>query len=126
MAGVIHFALRSLFMNTNIGFISYVCYTFHTKILYCVNCKNDIYSDFGRYLCRNAPDCFSFILWITFNMAYVGRDGGGGDGGGVSGEGVGCILIFASLSGCNASTSSQQKSFLSVGYLGCVFRVTRI
>lgn len=59
-------------------------------------------------------------------MAYVGKDGGGGDGGGVSGEGGVCRLIFASLSGWSASTASQQNSFRSTGYLGCVFRVMRI
>lgn len=77
-------------------------------------------------MCRNAPDCFSFILSITLNMAYVGKDGGGGDGGGVSGEGGVWILIFASLSGWSANTASQQNSFCSTGYFGCVFRVTRI
>ena len=54
----------------------------------------DTYSDdFGIALCLNEPDCLSFILRSTSNIAYVGRDGGRGDvddggvRGGVRGEG---------------------------------------
>lgn len=59
-----------------------------------MRCKLDTYSDdFGVPLCLNEPDCFSFILRSTSNIAYVGKDGGRGDSGdggvrgGVRGEG---------------------------------------
>lgn len=82
--------------------------------------------DFDVDLCLNEPDCFSFILRSTSNIAYVGKDGGRGDGGGVRGEGDGWVLIFANLSGCSANTASQQNSFFCTRRLGCVFRVIRI
>lgn len=95
--------------------------------------KLDTYSDdLGVALCLNEPDCLSFILRSTSNIAYVGRDGGrGGEGnggvrGGVRGEGGSWVLIFASLSGCSANTASQLNSFFGTGCLGCVFRVIRI